>query len=197
MNTYAGNGTVGFKDGAAVNASFNAPGGLVVDSIGNVFVADSGNNRIRKINSTGFVSTFAGTLPGFKDGAGPTFNNPTDIKIDENNNLYLVDMGNNRIRKVDVSGVGSTIASGSPFRGLALDSTGDIYTSTPGQVTMINAIGLVSILAGNGSLVAAPDGSTSVVTFSSLLGVAIDPSGAVLVLDNVRSNLKKIVPPSS
>jgi hypothetical protein len=92
---------------------FAGIGGLVSDSVGNIYVADTGNNMIRKISTNGNVSTIAGDRKGdFRDGSkgNARFNQPKGIDIDENNNLYVTDMGNNVIRKIDVNGKVTTIA---------------------------------------------------------------------------------------
>ena len=102
----------GYADGPAADARFRSPRGLAIDSAGNVYVADSGNNRIRKIDTTGTVSTVAGGWSGYKDGpaAEAQFNSPWDVAIDPAGDLLVADMGNNRIRRLTPQGVVSTIA---------------------------------------------------------------------------------------
>ncbi len=103
VTTLAGNGAVGSNDGTGVAAQFNAPGGIAVDGTGNVYVADTGTHRIRKIVvATGVVSTLAGSSQGGADGTGPgaQFNNPSSLVMDLYGNLYVADQNNNRIRVV-------------------------------------------------------------------------------------------------
>ena len=105
VTTLAGSGTRGHQDATGTAAQFYFPFGVAVDSDGNLYVADTGNNRIRKITSEGVVSTFAGSATyGHKDGAGTTaaqFSFPTGIAVDLSGNLYVGDTGNQRIRKIE------------------------------------------------------------------------------------------------
>jgi len=101
VSTLAGDGTAGFNDGPGIQARFNNPGGIAVDSLGNVYVAEYINNRIRKISPEGEVSTLAGDgNPGYKDGLGPDaeFTYPSGIVVDPVGDIYVVDAGNYRIR---------------------------------------------------------------------------------------------------
>ncbi|MBI5892889.1 MAG: hypothetical protein HZB79_04435 [Deltaproteobacteria bacterium] len=108
VTTFAGSSDriPGYRDGKGPNAIFSWPTGLAVDIFGNLYVADSNNNRIRKVNPEGVVSTIAGaTVAGFKDGLGhySQFKSPTGIYVDKLGNIYVADSGNNRIRKISRS----------------------------------------------------------------------------------------------
>jgi serine/threonine protein kinase, bacterial len=114
VSTIAGNGQPSFADGSGSAASFNSPFGIAVDAAGNIYVADSGNNRIRKITPAGAVSTFAGNgVKGANDatGAAATFNTPSGVAIDAAGNVYVADENNNLIRKITPAAVVTTIAS--------------------------------------------------------------------------------------
>ena len=145
MTTFAG-GALGDKDGPALQAQFDILGDLAFDSGGNLYIADTGNHRIRKIDSSGNVTTFAGGTVGFKDGFAlqAQFSSPSGLAFDGKGNLYIADTGNHRIRKIDSSGNVTTFAgSGTPgFKrgtvlqaqlhspsGLAFDGKGNLYVA--------------------------------------------------------------------
>ncbi len=111
VSTLAGTGQLGFQDGPAHQARFYYPRGLALDQVGNLLVADTLNHRIRKISTSGIVSTVAGTgKKGFQDGAAEKamFNRPTGLAFDQKGNLYIADSFNHRIRKLTPDGTVST-----------------------------------------------------------------------------------------
>jgi sugar lactone lactonase YvrE len=154
VSTIAGNGTFGFADGPGISAMFSYPRGIAVDGSGNVFVADTGNQRIRKITPSGLVSTLAGNgVASFADGPAATamFNEPQDLATDANGNVYVADSGNARLRKVTERGDVTTLAGSKttqiygnngedgpgPFAiflrptAITLDANGDFYVGDP------------------------------------------------------------------
>ncbi len=159
VSTYAGNGTLGLKDGAASSAEFNHPTGIAVDQSGNLYIADAMNNAIRKVTPGGIVSTLAGNgSSGKTDGAGSLakFNNPAGIAIDGAGNLYVTDEFNNEIRKVTAAGVVSTLAGNGTAAlkdgvgtlaefnnpiGITIDGSGNLYVAD----SMNNAIRKITI----------------------------------------------------
>jgi sugar lactone lactonase YvrE len=115
ISDFAGNGALGFggDGGPAINARLNLPTGVSVDLIGNVYIADSGNNRIRKVDITGKIFTVAGNGgPGYSGDGMPAIltrlNNPTGVAVDMAGNMYIADKDNNRIRLVKPNGIIST-----------------------------------------------------------------------------------------
>ncbi len=115
VTTLAGNGNAGYWDANGLHAEFNHPAGVAVDSKGFIYVADTGNNRIRKIDPSGNVTTLAGGSVGDFDGSGgpggsAEFNQPTSLALDPAGNVIVADLFNNRIRKVDPAGNVTTLA---------------------------------------------------------------------------------------
>jgi serine/threonine protein kinase, bacterial len=113
VTTVAGDGVRGSQDGTGAGAEFNQPQALAVDSSGNIYVADEGNNLIRKITSQGVVTTVAGSgSAGAQNGTGAaaSFNGPAGIAVDASGNLYVADSNNNLIRKIAPDGTVSTLA---------------------------------------------------------------------------------------
>ncbi|MFB9844420.1 NHL repeat-containing protein [Mucilaginibacter ginsenosidivorans] len=147
VTTLAGDGTAGYKNDAAAKAQFNGPQGIVIDNVGNVYVADAGNHVIRKIGVDGNVTTYAGDgTAGYKDGSASTaeFSAPNGLAIDKARNIYVADYSNHVIRKIASNGTVSTFAGkgtpgandGAPtsatFRnpsGLSIDQTGNLFVA--------------------------------------------------------------------
>lgn len=170
VTTFAGAAVAGDnRDGAGTDARFNAPNFITADQGGTLYVADYGNNTIRKISPTGIVSTFAGSgRPGSADGKGAeaSFNGPNSIAIDEGGNLFVTDSVNNTIRKITPSGVVSTLAgfagatgsadgAGKSARfsypwGIALDRKGNLYVadSNNNAIRKVSSAGVVTTVAG-------------------------------------------------
>jgi hypothetical protein len=130
VTTIAGTAAKGYADGAGNKAAFNGPSGITVDNSGNIYVADTFNNLIRKITPAGIVTTLAGNITkGYADGVGTAaaFNNPFGLVTDANGNLYVTDYYNNRIRKITPNGVVSTFAgSGSPYSADGISTAANI-----------------------------------------------------------------------
>ena len=140
--TFAGDGTPGFVDGYRTSARFNAPTKSVRDSAGNMYVTDVGNHAIRKIDTAGNVTTFAGNgLPGFADGQGTAaqFSRPTAVLYNANCNcLYVADSHNNMIRKIDMSGNVTSYAGSPNEGGLVNGALGSARFATPTDIVFYN-----------------------------------------------------------
>jgi sugar lactone lactonase YvrE len=116
VTTLAGIAGVGFSDGASDSAMFNRPFGIAADAVGNLYVADTDNHRVRKVLPNGFVSTLAGGDPGFKDGirTAAQFNFPRGVAVDATGRVYVADAGNHAIRVIGTTGEVKTISGGTP-----------------------------------------------------------------------------------
>ena len=212
ISTFAGTGTAGHQEGANTAAQFNTPYGVAVDPSGNVYVADSGNNRIRKITSRGVVSTFAGTgTAGHREGASTAapFDTPFDVAMDPSGTLYVADTDNHRIREITPGGVVTTLA-GSGIQGfangagtaaqfdgpsgVAVDSSGNVYVADYGndRIRRITPEGVVTTLAGSG-IRGFANGAGTAAQFDGPSGVAVDSSDNLYVADYGNDRIRKII----
>jgi sugar lactone lactonase YvrE len=207
-------GSPGSLDGAAAAARFQAPGGVAVDSAGNVYVADTGNNAIRKISPYGAVTTLAGLAGSHGSidslGGAARFWAPFGIAVDKSANLYVAEMANGAIRKISSSGNVSTLAglAGNPgtndgvgdnaqFRnpwGVAVDRNGTVYVADTSSSTIrkITPAGAVSTLAGLPGNSGFSDGIGAQARFWNPHGVAVDAAGNLYVADTGNNIIRKI-----
>lgn len=210
VSTLAGS-TYGMNDGSGVAAQFANPLDVAVDTQGNVYVADSDNNRIRKIAPNGDVSTLAGSATsGSADGLGAAaeFAYPTGVAVDGQGLVYVVDADNHRIRKITPAGDVSTLAgsdegdvdadgAAAKFSfpvDLSLDAQGNVYVADAGnhKVRKITPTGTVSTLAGSSFGYA--DGAGTAAKFALPNDVAVDAQGNVYVADADNNRIRKITP---
>jgi sugar lactone lactonase YvrE len=214
VSTYVGlAGVDGAANGSALDARFNRPAGIVIDSADNVYVADGNNNVIRKITAAGIVSDFAGIsgTPGSLDATGTTatFNGPRGLALDSAGNIYVADRYNHTIRKISSTGVVTTVAgsAGLPERvngvgsaarfnhpvGVAVDSTGTLFVTdlVNNQIRKITPVGEVSTLAGS-STPSTADGVGLAAGFNNPYGIALGNSGAVYIADQNNNTVRKI-----
>ena len=204
----------GSSDGTGSAARFSDPAGVAVDGEGNVYVADTNNDEIRKVSSSGVVTTLAGSpgQTGSSDGTGSAarFYFPESVTVDGASNLYVADTNNDEIRKVGSSGVVTTLA-GSPGqtgssdgtggaatfyspRGVAVDGMGNVYVADTNndEIRKVSSSGVVTTLAGSAGQVGSSDGIGSTARFSLPYGVAVDGAGNVYVADTNNLGIRKI-----
>jgi len=214
VTTLAGNTMPGSADGTGTAASFNDPRAVAFDG-GNLYVADYGNNEIRKIViATGVVTTLAGiTTAGSANGTGTaaSFNSPNGIAADGNGNLYVGDFGNNEIRKIIITtgvvttlagtttagstdGTGATAHFNGPSGSLA-DGNGNLYVCDylNNEIRkIVIATGSVTTLAGN-TMQGSADGKGTAAYFNDPVGIATDGNGNLYVADRSNNEIRKIV----
>lgn len=213
--TFAGSpGISGFTNGARTGALFSGPWSIAIDTSNNFYVADSGNNVIRKIDASGNVSTFAGTpaSTGSTDGLGTNalFNHPLGVALDKSNNVYVADFNNNTIRKITPNGTvstfagsagssGSTDATGSSARfngpaAVTVDTDGNVFVADNYNCTIrkITSSGAVSTLAGSPLAYGSVDATGSAARFRYPSGVAVDNSGNVYIADTFNQTIRKV-----
>jgi sugar lactone lactonase YvrE len=194
-------GSQGSADGTGGAALFNFPSGVVVDSAGDVYVADTHNCTIRKVTPGGVVTTLAGLAgnSGSADGTGSAarFCNPSGVAMDSAGNVYLADTGNNTIRKVTPGGVVTTLATGfNQPNGVAVDSAGNVYVADTGSFTIRKVAlgGVVTTLAGLAGSQGSADGTGSAAQFNGPHGVAVESAGDLYVADTGNNTIRQVAP---
>ena len=220
ISTVAGTGVCGYNGDSilATSAKLHAPGGLAFDTSGNLYIAEQLNNRIRKVTvSTGLISTIAGNgTAGFSGDGGLAVTavvyNPASVCFDRSGNIFIVDAGNERIRKISNSGIISTyagtgVAGYSGDGGLATlakienvsyvctDTSGNIYFQQQGLDAVIRKIdtsGIISTIAGNGSAGPTGDGGLAIDAGLNPLGLVFDNAGNLFVSGYIDNDVRKI-----
>lgn len=209
VSTIAGSDSTGFINGIDTSATFFAPTGITVDGPGNLYVADAGNNAIRKITSGAVVDTFAANDTTLNSTV-PTFKNPTGIAVDAAGNLYVANYLDNTILKVNpaaaisiyagtgLQGAANGSAGSATFyypNSVALDKAGNLYVSdgVNNLIRKITPAGVVSTLAGSG-VSGAADSTGTAASFNGPAGLAVDAAGNVYVADSDNNLIRKITP---
>ena len=217
VTTFAGTaGLSGSADGTGAAARFYAPRDVAVDGSGNVFVADSGNNTIRRITPAGVVTTFAGTvgLSGSADGTGAAarFAGPYGMAVDRSGNMFVADNFNHTIRKITPAGVVTTFAgtaglsgsadgTGAAARfnspiGVTVDQAGNVFVADSENRTIrkITPAGIVTTFAGAAGSSGDADGMGAAARFRVPSGIAADGSDNLFVGDDYNYTIRKITP---
>ena len=219
ISTFAGTGTSSYSGdgGPATAATFNSIASIAVDAANNVYIADEGNHRIRKIATSGIVTTVAGNgTGGFAgDGSAATaasLNFPTGVALDAAGNIYIADYSNQRVRKVTASGIISTIAGtgtagysgdgaaataaqlNQPLN-IAVGPSGSVFISDNGnfRVRKINTSGIITTAIGTGSPGFSGDGgAATAAAIYGTYGITTDRSGNIYLGDNGNNRIRKI-----
>ena len=218
ISTVAGTGEEGFSgdDGPATAAQLRSPSGLATDSAGNLYIADTGNHRIRKMDGAGIISSVAGTgTEGFSGDGGPAtaaqLRSPFHIAIDTAGNIYIADRGNQRIRKIGVESNISTVAGGMQVvegigdggpateaqlilpLDVAVDGEGNVYIADFNRIRRVDAAGNISTLAGTWPSGYSGDGGPAAkAQFGTSLRVTVDRTGSVYIADRDNDRIRKV-----
>jgi len=218
IETIAGNGTIGYSGdgGSATAAAFKSISDIAVDVYGNIYATEYANHVIRKINVLGIIETIAGNhTPGFSGDGGlataAQFYLPCGLAIDPIGNIYVADMGNKRIRRIDTAGIVTTFAGNGTLgfsgdggqataaalsqpMGLAVDSADNVYIADQtSRIRKIDSAGIITTIAGNGIYGWSGDNGPAIVAeLYDATGVSVDASGNVYIADIRNYTVRKI-----
>jgi RHS repeat-associated protein len=216
INTVAGNGQDGFSGdgGPATQAKLGDPFHITVDAAGNIYINEYYNHRVRKVTANGIITTVAGTgIRGYSGDGGPAtlarLNYPWSTAVDEAGSLYITDLENRRIRKVDTNGIITTIAGtgawgywydgyvakSSPLsnvKDIVVDAEGNIYFTEDDWVGKIDTNGILSTFAGWYPGYSGDGGPATEADFDYPYGLALDKQGNVYIADTVNCRVRKV-----
>jgi sugar lactone lactonase YvrE len=221
ITTVAGNENQGYSysgdGGPATNAGLNSPAGVAVDAVGNLYISDTVNYRIRKVDTNGIITTVAGGGSGPPESGGAATNTemgrPDGIACDAAGNLYIADGDYNRIYVLNTSGIITTVAgtNGAYYSGddgpatnatiydplgVALDAAGNVYIADSGnnRIRMVNTSGIITTVAGNGEAGYFGDGAApTAARLSYATGVAVDAIGNLYIADQGNNRIRKVL----
>lgn len=217
VTVYAGSsGVSGSATGTVAEARFNGPAGIASDSLGNLYVADTGNHVVRRIAPDGVVHPLAGSagLKGTTNGSGTAarFNEPLDLTVDRSGNVFVADSKNHSIRKITPTGVVTTFAGGAAVSGfndgtgtaarfntpsgIDIDSLGSLYVADRlnGTVRKITVAAVVTTFAGLAGNKGTTDGTGTAARFGEPAGLVVDASNQIIVSDLYYHSLRRITP---
>jgi sugar lactone lactonase YvrE len=221
ISTFAGSGTAGFAGdgGKATEAQLSAPRGVAVGPDGSVYIADTGNNRVRRVAPDGTISAFAGTGNVAFDGDGgkaseASLSSPQRLAVDAQGNVYITDVNNGRIRRVTTDGIIKTVAgNGQPGAtgdggdataaalefpwAIALDAAGNLYIDQvlSNVIRRVTPDGKISTVAGTGTAgFNGEAGKASEIQLNSPLGIAVDASNNLLIADSANGRVRRLTP---
>jgi uncharacterized protein (TIGR03437 family) len=222
ISTFAGNGNASYfgDGGPAVRAAVNQPEGIALDSAGNVYIADTLDNVVRKVNN-GTIDTLAGFgTPGFSGDGGPAtsgkLNHPSAVAVDTAGNVFVADTGNNRVRRITPLGAIVTVAgNGDPTfggdggpaaaaglsgpRGVAVDTAGNLYIADTGhnRIRKVTPDGTIVTIAGNGTCCYSGDGgSAATAQLNVPWGLWVDARGSLYIADSGNNAIRMLQPVS-
>ena len=215
ITTVAGGGNGG--DGAATNASLDLPFGVGVDALGNLFIADTGDQRIRKVDTNGFITTVAGNgIWGYSGDGGAATNAsflfPLDVAPDASGNLLIADQDNHRVRRVDTNGIITTVVGNGTTgysgdggaatnaslrfpRCIALDAAGNLFIADSGSsvIRKVDTNGIITTVAGNGTAGYSGDGGAATnANLNQPNCVAPDAFGNLFIADSQNDVIRKV-----
>jgi uncharacterized protein (TIGR03437 family) len=219
VSTAAGNGIENYSGdgGPATAAQMNTPSNMVLDAVGNLYIADSANNRVRRVSPGGVIVTVAGTgVAGYSGDGGPAagamLSNPEGLASDADGNVYIADTGNNRIRKLLPSGTIISIAGngnaaffgdGGPANSASIHAPEALYSAGGGHIYIADTgnqrirellpDGTIVTVAGNGVQGVAGDGGAATAAQLSLpAGVTLDPAGNIYIADRGNNRVRLV-----
>lgn len=219
ITTYAGNGQSGYhgERQAAISPKLGHVYGIARDAAGNLYLTDIDNDVVRKVDKSGVITTVAGTgQAGFSGDGGPAtqarLDDPYDVDVDANGNIYIADLQNNRVRRVDTTGTITTVAGNgnsgyggdgvlatttsvyAPF-GIAADSLGNLYIADTynNRVRKVSSTGIITTVAGTGSSGSSGDGGPAAsAQLSGPAGVTVDAQDVLYIADTNNSRVRRV-----